>query len=353
MDFVRNAWYVAMWSQDMKQGELVGRTILNEPVVMFREPDGAVRALEDACPHRLAPLSLGKPAGGGKTIRCAYHGLEFNGAGRCVHNPHASGRIPKAAEVRAYPVAEKHSLVWIWMGDRAPDPAAIPDYSLLDGAHPVSKRDFMKMNANYHLVVDNLLDLSHTSFLHDGLLGTAETVKASTTMNIDGKTITVSRRIDNMPPPKFHDLLFQRDGARVDLWMNIRWDFPSCLINDTGATRPGAPRSEGSGVFGMHFITPETDATCWYYFAAVRQNPILRGEPIDSEVMRQITELRRYAFETQDRPMIEGQQKNMCGKAGKLRPFLPLETDLGTVRVRSILDLMIEEERRGSRTATG
>ena len=121
MEFLRNTWYVAMWSQDLKAGELVGRTYLNEPVVMFRDPDGRVNAMEDVCPHRLAPLSMGKLVCEGKHIRCAYHGLEFDGSGQCVVNPHASGRIPKNSSVRSYPVVEKHSLIWIWMGDEQPD----------------------------------------------------------------------------------------------------------------------------------------------------------------------------------------------------------------------------------------
>ena len=348
MDFVRNAWYVVMWSQDLKAGELVGRTLLNEPVVIFRDPEGKVNAMEDVCPHRLAPLSMGKLVADGRHIRCAYHGLEFNGAGKCAHNPHASGRIPKNSDVRPYTVVEKHSLVWIWMGERAADPSIIPYFPLLDGGHQVSKRDWMKMEANYQLIVDNLLDVSHTAFLHEGLLGGPDTIKGNMKVvpQENKNALLIERWIDNIPVPKFFDLLFKRDGQRVDNWMNMTWQMPSCLTNDTGVTSPGKPRSEGTGIFGMHFITPETDRSSWYHFAAVRQNPISLGEPSDSETMKQIAELRRYAFEVQDKGIIEGQQRILDMARFKNEPFVPLETDLGTVRIRRQLQDLIDAEKK-------
>ena len=344
MEFLRNTWYVAMWSQDLKAGELVGRTYLNEPVVMFRDPDGRVNAMQDVCPHRLAPLSMGKLVCEGKHIRCAYHGLEFDGSGQCVVNPHASGRIPKNSSVRSYAVMEKHSLVWIWMGDEQPDASKIPDFSLLEGDLPVSKRDWMKMDANYQFIVDNLLDLSHTAFLHEGILGSKETIKADLKMEEVGDKVIVNRVMRNVPPPSFHDILFMRDGKNVDYWSNIHWSPPGCLINDTGITRPGAPKEEGTGIFGTHFLTPETDTRTWYHFAGVRQNPIVWGEPIDSENMKQIAELRRYAFEVQDKGIIEGQQRNVTYRSGKTK-FMPLETDLGTIRVWKIMEARIAAER--------
>ena len=347
MEFLRNTWYVAMWSQDLKPGELVGRTYLNEPVVLFRRADGSVSALEDACPHRFAPLSMGKVVEGGTRIRCAYHGLEFNGAGKCVLNPHASGRIPKNSSVRIYPVVEKHSLVWIWTADRKDDHAAIPDFSLLEGDLPVSKRDWMKMDANYQFIVDNLLDLSHTAFLHEGILGSRETIKADLKLEEHGSKVIVKRMVRNVPPPKFHDILFMRDGKNVDYWANIHWSPPGCLINDTGITRPGAPLSEGTGIYGTHFLTPETETSTYSHFAGVRQNPISWGEPIDSENMKQIADLRRYAFEVQDKGIIEGQQR-IIRQRGKPLKFMPLETDLGTVRVWKIMESLIEQERRSA-----
>ena len=151
--FVRNAWYVAMWGEDLAREQVAGRTILNEAVAIFRKADGSVAALADRCAHRFAPLHLGKVVAGDR-IQCAYHGLEFDGAGACVLNPHGNKRVPPSARVRSYPVVEKHRALWIWMGDKPADLSAIPDFSPLDTneASHVTKLDWITINANYELV---------------------------------------------------------------------------------------------------------------------------------------------------------------------------------------------------------
>src|SRR5689334_18275971 len=116
MQYLRNAWYVAMWGETLAD-TLVPRTILNEPVVFYRTADGRPVALTDRCPHRFPPLHRGRRIGADR-IRCGYHGLEFDRSGACVRNPHGDGRLPPA-KVRVYPVVEKHSILWIWMGDAA------------------------------------------------------------------------------------------------------------------------------------------------------------------------------------------------------------------------------------------
>ncbi|MES2534291.1 MAG: aromatic ring-hydroxylating dioxygenase subunit alpha [Pseudomonadota bacterium] len=351
MEYLRNTWYAAIWSKDLKSGELIGRTFLNEQVVLFRAADGSVSALSDICPHRFAPLHMGTLVDGCK-IRCAYHGLEFDGTGACVKNPHGKEHIPAAAKVRVYPLVEKHSLVWIWMGDRPADPSKIPDFNMLgeNSGHQVSRRDWLRMEASYELVIDNLMDLSHTAFLHDGILGSKDTVKADMKIEQTGNTVRVMRLSTNVPVPGFFDLMFKRNGQLVDYWTTIRWDVPSCLMNDTGVTNPGAPRSEGTGVFGMHFLTPETDTTCYYHFAAVRQNPVTWGEPIDTEIKEKIADLRRFAFEEQDQKVIRGQQKLMTAAGIEMKP-VSLEIDIGPERYRRILATLIKNEQDSSKAA--
>src|SRR3954470_8034748 len=117
--FPRNAWYPALWSQDLKAGELVARTFLGDPVVLFRDKAGAPVAMADMCPHRFAPLHRGELTAEG-ALRCMYHGLEFGPSGQCVKNPHGDGAVPRNCTVRTYPVREKHTLVWIWMGEGEP-----------------------------------------------------------------------------------------------------------------------------------------------------------------------------------------------------------------------------------------
>src|SRR5262245_2748617 len=278
MAFLRNTWYAALWSQDLAPGQLVARTFLNEPIVLFRGADGKPAALADSCPHRFSPLSKGKIVKGSH-VRCPYHALEFDGAGKCVHNPHGNGHIASTLKVRSYPVHEKHSLIWIWMGERDADPALIPDFSLLDpdSGRLVSKRDWILMETSYELIIDNLMDLSHTAVVHEGILGNEQTIKADLTIEQNGRTVSVGRSIPNVPAPGLYDLIYKRDGRNVDLWMDMRWDPPACLANYTGVTEPSAPREQGTGFWGMHFLTPQTEKSTYYLFAAVRFNPISWG----------------------------------------------------------------------------
>lgn len=343
MEFLRNCWHVAMWSQDLAAEKIMPRTLLSEGIVFFRDESGTVHAIEDRCPHRSAPLHMGTLIPGGR-IRCAYHGLELDGSGSCVHNPHASGRIPQDAKVTAYPVCEKHSLIWIWMGSQEADTSSIPDFSALDGGMEISKRDYIRMEANYALVTDNLMDLSHTAFLHDGILGSKDTIKANLQVAQNGNQITVAREVTNAPVPGFFDLMYKRDNGLVDLWADIRWDAPGCMLNDTGVTDPGEPRSRGTGIYGMHFLTPETETSCHYHFAAARQNPISWGEPIDTEIREKVSELRRFAFEFQDKAVIEGQQKVLL-RYPQPPKFVLLEIDGGTVRYRRTMESLMAAEK--------
>lgn len=343
MDFLFNAWYLAAWSEDIRPNSLFPRTLLNRPLVFFRQANGAVVAFDDRCPHRAAPLSMGRLEG--DRIVCGYHGLQFDASGACVRNPHPSGKIPAAARVRTYPVAERHAGIWIWFGDRAADPSLIPDYSKLDQIGPnVTRRDHMVMDASYELIVDNLLDCSHTSFLHEGVLGNESMIAAPTEIKQRGNTINVIRCARDVPPPGMFDMLYRQDGAPVDCWTDFRWDPPSCLLLDAGVTQPGRPREEGTGYFGVHILTPETARTTHYHFAATRWNVSAGTE---SEEMRQkISDMRRFAFEEQDEPMIRAQQRILDMTPPNELKSVMLETDLGVVRWRRVIGQMIAAERR-------
>src|SRR5687768_12079412 len=98
--FLRNAWYVAAWSKELNEGTLPVQ-MLGDRVVLYRKTDGKVAALEDACPHRKLPLSMGRIKG--DHIECGYHGLTFDCSGTCVKVPGAA-HIPPSAQVRSYPV---------------------------------------------------------------------------------------------------------------------------------------------------------------------------------------------------------------------------------------------------------
>lgn len=348
MTFLRNTWYVAMWAEGLAAGELLPRTLLDEPIVFFRDAVGVAHALADSCPHRFAPLHRGAlvEADGATSVKCAYHGLEFSSTGACIRNPH--GKLPKAG-VPSYPLVERHSLLWIWMGDpvRA-DADLIPEFAILDpdavdgdGPVQISQRDHLLMKASWDLITDNLLDLSHVSFLHEGILGNEDTVAADIDVDRNGDRILVRRLMTDVTVPGLFDLLYRRDGGRVDLWNDMRWDAPGCMRNDAGVTEPGGDRADGTGIFGTHFLTPETECTTWYHFAAVRQNPIAAPADIADDLRAKLTELRRIAFAEQDAPMIEAQQarRDAAVAAGE-KPML-LAIDKGPAAYKQIMERLI------------
>ncbi|MCX7282972.1 MAG: aromatic ring-hydroxylating dioxygenase subunit alpha [Novosphingobium sp.] len=126
--YLYNTWYVAGWADGLGEAAQQ-RTFLEQPVALFRDEQGVAQAVSGRCPHRFAPLGHGQVVEG--TLMCPYHGLRFDGAGRCVHNPHPGGQLPDAL-LRVYPLVERHALLWIWMGDAAAaDQALIPDFSWL------------------------------------------------------------------------------------------------------------------------------------------------------------------------------------------------------------------------------
>ena len=194
------------------------------------------------------------------------------------------------------------------------------------------------MDVNYELLINNLLDLSHVAFLHGGVLGNDSTVSARLSVEQDDDdSVSITRWMPHVKPPGLFDMLYRRDGALVDHWATMRWIAPSCLVNDAGVTALGAPRSEGTGIYGLHLLTPVNERKSRYHFAAVRQNPVAFPEHMRVEIMDKLRDLRRLAFTTQDAPMIEAQQRVIDRTPSNVRPVL-LETDAGIARVHRVLD---------------
>jgi phenylpropionate dioxygenase-like ring-hydroxylating dioxygenase large terminal subunit len=342
--YLHNAWYVAAWSDDLADGQLLARKILKEPVVLYRKSDGHVAALQDRCPHRFAPLSMGKIVHG-DALQCPYHGLEFNSAGACVLNPHGTKNIPPRAKVRSYPVTEKHKAIWIWMGEQAPDLSKVPDFSVLDNVPDMhaTKRDRITICANYELIIDNLLDLSHGSFLHEGILGNSETVEAEITVELDGNDVVVGRHAPNASVPGLFAILMPTKPDRVDKFTRMRWMAPSTLRLVTGICMPGAVPESGTGYHAIHMLTPESDKTTHYFFTAVRFNVLTADDVLNAQIQDKISTTRRFAFEEQDAPVIEAQQQIIDDSLTSVDPVI-LAVDVGPVRYKQILQKMIRAE---------
>ena len=346
MPFLRNAWYVAMWSEMLGPEAIEARTILSEPVALFRTADGAPAAVLDICPHRFAALSMGRRVAEG--IECAYHGLRFGPDGGCVFNPHTDGRIPSKARVRRFPVVEKDTLIWIWMGEGEGDPAAIPDFSFLDPAEgfSVTRRERIDMPVDYRLIINNLLALSHVSFLHDGILGNLDSAQsADITIDKTDDSVAVTRISKDIPIPQLFALLLNDGSERGDLWNTIEWRLPGALKNSALITHAGADPLDGAGILAAHLLTPETENSTVYHIAAARQKTRRAIDPVKDEAVRDdLARLRRFAFEEQDLPMILAQAKRMRDYPEATRWPVFLDIDAAPAAAQKILKERIADE---------
>jgi phenylpropionate dioxygenase-like ring-hydroxylating dioxygenase large terminal subunit len=344
--FLHNAWYVAGWASELKSGALLARTLLNEPIVIGRDGAGRPFALLDRCPHAFAPMSAGRLLAGDR-LQCPYHGLEFDLGGACVRNPHGNGNIPPSATLQSFPIAERHTILWCWMGDRPADEATIPDFSCLDDVPDIyrAKEDLLILDASSELIVNNLLDLSHSPYLHEGVLGNSGTIDAEIIVEQTGNTVSIERAVANCEVPGlFAKMLPTAPGEKVFKSSRMRWDAPGVLLNDSIVERPGDPAGP-TGIFGIHLITPMTERRSMYHFVAVRKNPRPASEADDRAIQEGVSSARRTAFEEQDAVMILAQQARIDLAAPRKLAQTLLVVDQGAVRKQRVLSALMAAER--------
>ena len=161
-----NHWYVACRSGDIG-ARPISRTVLDQPLVLFRGSAG-VAAFLDRCPHRNAPLSLGRVDG--DVLQCAYHGWRFDRLGHCVAIPALTdGSDAKARNVTSFPVVEQDGFVWVFANPEARPasaPRRFPHFG--EAGYTSVVREFM-LQAALFPAIENVLDVPHTAFLHRGL----------------------------------------------------------------------------------------------------------------------------------------------------------------------------------------
>ncbi len=341
MPFVRNAWYAACWSEDLEPDAPLARTVLGEPVVLWRAASGP-SALSDRCCHRSLPLSLGRVLG--DRLQCGYHGLEFDAAGRCVRVP-GQPRVPPGAAVRAYPVRERHGLVWLWPGDpAAADGERVPALPWLDDPGWVRTGGCIRLEADYRLLIDNLLDLTHVSYVHpDTLAGDPAEALVPVTTTRDGDAIRVERWMKGFTAPPTYQRARPFAG-KVDRWQLITWRAPSTVTLDIGCADAGtgAPegdRSRGISMWSNHVITPETGTTTLYHWAFARDFA-LDDEGVTETLARD--GLRTFM---EDAVVLEAQQRAIETVGD--RRTVDVAADNAPLQFRRILGEMIAAEGAG------
>jgi len=343
--YLRNAWYAAAWSHELSAAPL-GRRLLGEHVVLFRDLDDHAIALEDRCPHRFAPLSKGKLIGG--ALECPYHGLRFDGSGACVLNPQGNNIVTKRARVRTYPVLEAYKTIWIWMGDAgAASPSLLTNFSALaESDEQAVVYGYLNLPVNYQLIVDNLLDLSHVEFLHAVVGSKQSSQRTRFDMKQVDNTIFGFNWIPNDPTTRLHKMIWDGAPSHGDRRAHMRWDPPAHMVLDVGVTGCGRPESEGLSTPSAHVLTPETETSTHYFWAHARN---MKCD--DHELSQKIQKTIDAVFRTEDGPMMQACQERMGSlDLMSLRPVV-LSTDAAAVRARRVLARLIEAEQDASRNA--
>jgi len=338
--FLKNCWYVAGWSKDYK-AELKPQKLLGENIVFYRQRDGKAVALEDACPHRKLPLSQGQL--NQDTVICGYHGLTFDGYGRCVDAPTQRDNIPKRAAVKSYPVVDRYRLLWIWMGDPArANPDEIfkienfdnPDWGYTDGG-------ILPIGCNYLWVVDNLLDPSHVAWVHVTSFAGGGTDDQPLDLEKTENGVIVSRWIYDQPASPYYKDLLKFEG-NCDRKQHYEMFIPGIALNMSiytppGTGGPGKPAVEKTYVnISYNFMTPVDETNTQYIWFQHRNT-----DPDDKAISEKMNAGAKMAF-LEDKVILEAVQKGMDEMA---TPNIDLGLDAGAKLFRLKLQRLIDQEK--------
>lgn len=339
MTYVRNSWYVAEWAETIEVGKPHGVTILDEPIVIWRNDSGNIHALEDRCVHRLAPLSLGRCEG--PNLRCMYHGFMFAPDGHVIEIP-GQAEIPAAARVKRYPVVEQDSWIWVWMGQ--PEMASqvpIPRVFGIDHPDWVLRHGQLEYAAEARLINDNLTDFSHLAFVHrTSFAANEDFAKAKTVVTTLDRGVRIQRWAANQPPVGDPD-----SPHLLDVYLTYDYMIPGILSLTTKLYPVGTFARTGhvelpAGEEFLHMysgqaVTPTGAKSTRYFFSNGSHAP---ADPDQVEALWAIT-LQAFA---EDNIVIEGQQRII--DLDPTRPIMPAVNDKATVLYNRLVARLIREE---------
>ena len=339
--WLKDCWQVAAFAKEVGRS-ILARKFLGEPVILFRTGTGEVVAMEDCCPHRCLPLSMGQLVG--DHVRCGYHGMEFDHSGQCVAVP-GQDQIPPKAKARTYPVVQKYNLVWIWMGEPAlASEETVPDAHWLDDPEWVPSEGYHLIGADYRLLNDNLLDLSHETFVHKETIGNGAVADSPLSVEVVPETCVRAHRLmrNCEPPPLYVEI--NGFTSNIDRWHTTNYFPPGYHMIESGAVPAGMDVDEARrrGLAterrNLTFITPETETSSHYFWASTR------NFKIDDEAMtHQVRHLVDLTF-TQDKVVLEAQQKMLSERHSDAFP-VALRADLGAIQGRRLLASKLDKEK--------
>ncbi|MBU6252925.1 MAG: aromatic ring-hydroxylating dioxygenase subunit alpha [Alphaproteobacteria bacterium] len=339
MTWVQNAWYVAAWDGDVGRTPLA-RTICGQPVMLYRKLDGSPVAMRDACPHRLLPLSMGLKEG--DSIRCRYHGLKLGADGVAEEMPIRTDAVNKRICVETFPIVERHRFLWIWMGDKAAaDPDLIPNLWPCSAPGWVFDGGYVRVAADYRLMIDNLMDLTHETYVHAGSIGQIELMEAPLETRVEGNSVFLSRWMPGVDAPPFWRTALGKEGD-VDRWQICQFVAPSNVIIDVGVAPVGAGatlESHDQGVRGfvIDCMTPETETSMHYFWGMARN-----FAQEDRGLSARLKAMQAGVF-AEDIVVLEAQQCSI--EANPQEKVQAYNIDQGGIRSRQIIERLRAAER--------
>ena len=341
MSWMRNAWYVGATSDEVGESPL-GRRLLGSRMAFFRDANGRVQAVEDFCPHRGAPLSLGYVCEG--KLVCGYHGLEMGCDGKTVSMP--CQRVRGFPAIRSFAVHEAHGFVWVWPGDAAlADVALVPTFEWQGNPAFGYGGGLYHIACDYRLMIDNLMDLTHETYVHSTSIGQKEIDEVPCQTRVDGEHVITERYMAGIEAPPFWKMALRMNGLPddqpVDRWQICHFTPPSHVLIEVGVALAGnggydAPADKKASSIVVDFITPETETSIHYFWGMARN-----FKPQDPSLTTQIRDGQGKIF-AEDQEMLELQQENLLRYPD--RKLLMLNIDAGGVQSRKILDRIIAAE---------
>ncbi len=339
--FIKNTWYVACTSDEIQEKPL-GRTICGEKIVFYRGHENKACAVEDFCPHRGAPLSLGFVENG--NLVCGYHGLNMGNDGKVASMP--SQRVRGFPCNKTYAVIEKYGFIWVWPGEQSlATEDALPVLEWADNPEWAYGGGITHIKCNYQLMIDNLMDLTHETYVHANSIGQKEIDENLPVTKVDGDHIITERHMENVSAPPFWRMALRgnnlADEVPVDRWQISHFSAPSNVYLEVGVAHAGlggyhAPKESKVYAHVIHHITPETENSHWYFWGMARH-----FSPENEQLTDDISNGLRIIF-GEDLEMLERQQQNI--QENPDRKLLMLNIDAGGVQSRKVIDRLLSQE---------
>jgi phenylpropionate dioxygenase-like ring-hydroxylating dioxygenase large terminal subunit len=337
-NYPMNCWWVAALSDEVGEQPL-SRRLLDLPVLLYRTAEGRAVAIEGRCPHRGAPFSLGCRKG--DAIQCGYHGFTFSSTGECIDVPSMKGPVP-AIRVRAYAVVEQAPLVWVYLGDPAALDKVPPPHSFDWTQDPafamVTGR--MDIKANYMLLKENVLDLTHFGFVHAATFKITDWVNPPD-VQVDGDRVTYRQYFDKSPlPPPFALPLKRAAGTPFDRENYGSFISPALQIAAVDFIDPErTDRKAIEGKFRIAHATTPIDATHMHYFYL-----LARDHGTSAEEMNALAELSKKGF-AEDEQMIEAVQEVLSRETRPTASWeFSVKSDTAGIQARRALERWMKRE---------